>query len=606
MELRQFAEDVLLSANLKAKLGAPAQFTDDTPQFAGPLPELPARPAHLRFWEQQTIPQFPQGSQLQQPNGRAAMLHFFANHELMALELMALALLKLTEAPKEFRLGIAETMLEEQRHFELYRDRLHELGFEFGDLPVNDFFWKALSSMSSPIDYVTLVSMTFEQANLDYARYYGGLFREMGDESSAEIMDVIYRDEIGHLAYGLRWFNQWRSNEESLWDAYLAALPEGLSPSWAKGIGFEVEGRKQAGLPDDFIRQLKVFSRSKNRPARILMFNPAVDPSFDDEAVRRDLESLALFVANRSDIVIGGRPSLDFLEALDAVDVTIPEFVQAKRVADRLAERRHFHSFSPSQWNHTSEPIYHQVEECIPAKRRHTTLPDLQSLLATSPAEFAPHLIRIHLEEPVDISFILQVGEGSTKSQMVRTLACHGYLRRALVVGTPLAGLPRAVMRFMHEADGRQPSTLSAMRSMADWLRDLLTAHDYRGSLTVRFIAGRRGDQRTWYVDSAQAGLSMETIGAALGSLIHRSRVGLWLQATTVGLRDVGFAQPVDWIAHLQQRLPRELIRGRDRVRLAGGVLATTDPARAESLCTVLAVARRLEQLTPLMSTGER
>ena len=89
------------------------------------------------------------------------------NHELLAVELMAVCLLAFPDAPPAFRLGVGRTLLEEQRHLRMYRARMAALGVDLGDVPVGGHFWRVLAGMRSPLEYVTGMSMVFEQANLD-------------------------------------------------------------------------------------------------------------------------------------------------------------------------------------------------------------------------------------------------------------------------------------------------------------------------------------------------------------------------------------------------------------------------------------------------------
>jgi len=117
------------------------------------------------------------------------MLHFLANHELLATELMALVLLKFPDAPKEFRMGVYRTLREEQAHTLMYMRRMKECGLHFGELPVNDYFWRMVSGMEEPIDFVTRLSLTFEQANLDFSKHYATLFRQVGDSSTANVLE---------------------------------------------------------------------------------------------------------------------------------------------------------------------------------------------------------------------------------------------------------------------------------------------------------------------------------------------------------------------------------------------------------------------------------
>ena len=91
---------------------------------------------------------------------------------------MALALLRFPDAPTAFRIGIGHTLLEERNHMLLYIDRMNELGIEFGDIKVNNFFWNAIKDMKTPTDYCVRMAMTLEQANLDYALHYLNEFKK--------------------------------------------------------------------------------------------------------------------------------------------------------------------------------------------------------------------------------------------------------------------------------------------------------------------------------------------------------------------------------------------------------------------------------------------
>src|SRR5215475_2566464 len=178
MELRDFAERVLFATTLEEKLQSPADVTDDSPGSPLLTPSAPGRPAELRFKPQTSgKADFPGVHHLDREQERGRLLHFFANHELLAVELMALVLLRFPEAPPAFRRGVLRTLLDEQAHTRLYLERMRSCGIEFGEFPVSGFFWRAVSGMESPLDYVAGLSLTFEQANLDFCRHFAGEFR---------------------------------------------------------------------------------------------------------------------------------------------------------------------------------------------------------------------------------------------------------------------------------------------------------------------------------------------------------------------------------------------------------------------------------------------
>jgi uncharacterized ferritin-like protein (DUF455 family) len=181
----------------------------------------------------------------------------FANHELMALEMMAWALLAFPDAEPSFRKGLANILLDEQHHFRLYSERLSAMGVQFGDLPVNDHFWRSAGYIASPLDWVCTMHLTFEQSNLDHAPYYGRLFREVEDFASAQLMQTIFEDEIRHVRFGSRWLKHYQPVESTQFDAYASHCSTGNPPIRAMGPEFQAEARRQAGLDEDFIERLR-------------------------------------------------------------------------------------------------------------------------------------------------------------------------------------------------------------------------------------------------------------------------------------------------------------------------------------------------------------
>jgi hypothetical protein len=147
MELRALAEQILFNPSLEVKLACPDQLTDESPGSAILSDLMPARESALRFSQQRAASSFPALHTLESDKTRARVLHFFANHELLATELMALVILKFPDAPKAFRRGILRTLRDEQEHTRLYVRRLAELGVDFGEFPVNGYFWKMIAPM---------------------------------------------------------------------------------------------------------------------------------------------------------------------------------------------------------------------------------------------------------------------------------------------------------------------------------------------------------------------------------------------------------------------------------------------------------------------------
>ena len=342
MELREFAERVLFGTSLEEKLQCPADITDENPGAFLVTPESPGRPENLRFKQHRTgKAEVPAMHHLEQARERGRLLHFFANHELLATELMALVLLKFPDAPAAFRKGVLQTLKDEQEHTRLYLERMKACGIEFGELPVSGYFWRCVAPMENPIDYVAGLCLTFEQANLDFARHFARGFESVGDQATAQLLGKIYRDEIAHVAYGLKWFRRWKNPSESDWEAFCHTLKFPLSPQRAKGFSLNVEGRRSAGFDPNFIAELNVYSQSKGRTPSVFVFNPfaeariawgkSFNPTRHQVQLAQDLENLPQFLCRQDDVVlVDQRPSVEFLSGIKQAGFALPEFVELK------------------------------------------------------------------------------------------------------------------------------------------------------------------------------------------------------------------------------------------------------------------------------------
>lgn len=270
----KFLTDILELPTLETKLAnfeLSESSTELIKNFNYTLKDLPARPSHLQFSDQNI--KFPRPQELATDKGRAKALHFFANHELIAIEMLAAAILLFPcsgEEDEKFRKKALLTLKDEQKHFRLYQYRMEELGIKFGDYPLNGFFWKYMTKIKSIDEFCSTLSLTFEAANLDFAFYYHDKFLELGDEKSAKIMKTVLDDEIKHVQYGYSYFSR-NLNPEQVWKKYLNLLPAPLSPARSKGINYQTSLRIRAGLPSVFLDSITKYDdnfRVTKRKAR--------------------------------------------------------------------------------------------------------------------------------------------------------------------------------------------------------------------------------------------------------------------------------------------------------------------------------------------------
>lgn len=257
MELTDFCKRILTSGNIDHKVSPEKVRVDSWFDKEFETPIVPARSKNLSFSDKNQ--KFPKVNQFHRKDIQGKVLHFFANHELMAIEMMAAALLKYpvhNENDLLLKKGILKALADEQKHFSMYRAYMNKVGVEFGDFHVNGFFWNYMNELNSLSEFCCLMALTFENANLDFSSYYQQIFSDLEEHELSRIMEVVFIDEITHVALGARYLS---SKNENLWNYYCENLPKQVSPARAKGIVFNREARVQAKLDKNFIDQLENF-----------------------------------------------------------------------------------------------------------------------------------------------------------------------------------------------------------------------------------------------------------------------------------------------------------------------------------------------------------
>jgi uncharacterized ferritin-like protein (DUF455 family) len=145
-----------------------------------------------------------------EPRGRIALLHALAHIELNAVDLAwdAVARFPGTAWPKGYFDDWVRVADEESKHFLLLADRLEQLGSCYGALPAHDGLWQAaVETADDPLARQAVVPLVLEARGLDVTPAMIAKLREVGDAPSADILQIIHDDEIGHVAVGKRWFD---------------------------------------------------------------------------------------------------------------------------------------------------------------------------------------------------------------------------------------------------------------------------------------------------------------------------------------------------------------------------------------------------------------
>jgi uncharacterized ferritin-like protein (DUF455 family) len=192
------------------------------------------------------------------PAGRIALLHALAHIELNAIDLAwdLVARFAGEQLPRPFFDDWVEVAAEEACHFELLTARLAELGAGYGDLPAHDGLWEAAAATANDLlARLAVVPLVLEARGLDVTPEMVARLERIGDTESAAILNRIYRDEIGHVAAGLRWFDQLCGarglNPEAVFRDRVRRFFKGdLKPP------FNHQARAAAGFPRDYYEPL--------------------------------------------------------------------------------------------------------------------------------------------------------------------------------------------------------------------------------------------------------------------------------------------------------------------------------------------------------------
>ena len=205
--LRDHALAVLLctDADSKAALGR-SEVADLAIDFAPPLPPpsgIPGRPARPILVAQVAV----RYGAVATVDGRAALLHALAHIELNAIDLAADAVWRFGDMPEAYYRDWARVMQEESLHFQLIREHLATHGYAYGDFPAHNSLWEMADRTAHDVlARMALVPRTLEARGLDASPGVRNKLISVGDKAGAAIIDIILRDEIGHVAIGNRWY----------------------------------------------------------------------------------------------------------------------------------------------------------------------------------------------------------------------------------------------------------------------------------------------------------------------------------------------------------------------------------------------------------------
>lgn len=167
-------------------------------------PTEPGRPPKPQLVDPRRVAQRGLGS----PAGRVALVHALVHIEFNAIALALDAVWRFADLPTAYYADWLRVADEEALHFNLLQTHLHSLGAAYGDALAHDGLWDlARSTAADVLARMALLPRTMEARGLDVTPGLRARLVQAGDTAIAPILDIILRDEIGHVAVGNRWFH---------------------------------------------------------------------------------------------------------------------------------------------------------------------------------------------------------------------------------------------------------------------------------------------------------------------------------------------------------------------------------------------------------------
>ncbi len=207
---------------------------------------IPGRPEKPKL----VLPrEVPRRSLATQP-GRVALVHAITHIEFNAINLALDAMYRFQDQPVEYYHDWLHVAFEEAQHFSMLRERLKQLGSDYGDFSAHDGLWEmAIKTADSVVARMALVPRVLEARGLDVTPGMIVKLQNHGDEITANILKIIFEQEIGHVAIGSHWFNYVCKQQGLQPEETFQALLQEYFTGRLQGP-FQIEARRKAGFSE--------------------------------------------------------------------------------------------------------------------------------------------------------------------------------------------------------------------------------------------------------------------------------------------------------------------------------------------------------------------
>jgi len=254
LELRQTALELLAITYPKTKVERVQQLFDDyhhqridldvSADLSSQGLILPGRPPKPELVPPLTVPK----RKMDTLQGRLSLLHSLAHIEFNAMNLALDAIWRFANMPAQYYVDWLKVAKEEAYHFSLIESHLQSVGVAYGDFPAHNSLWEMVErTTDAVIARMALVPRTMEARGLDAVPAIRDRFKQIKDQQVVEILEIILRDEVGHVLIGNQWFNFLCTKKNlSPITTYKELARQYRAPT-LRGP-FNIEARKQAGF----------------------------------------------------------------------------------------------------------------------------------------------------------------------------------------------------------------------------------------------------------------------------------------------------------------------------------------------------------------------
>ncbi|MHC9084673.1 ferritin-like domain-containing protein [Luteimonas sp. RIT-PG2_3] len=230
------------------------------PQAAPPdAIRMPGRPERPKLVHPRELPRRGLGSN----EGRAAFIHAIAHIEFNAIDLAWDAVYRFRDMPAAYYADWVSIASDEARHFRMIRERLLAHGRDYGDFDAHNGLWEmAEKTAHDGLARMALVPRVLEARGLDVTPGMIVKLRALGDDATADVLEIILREEVPHVAAGSHWF-RWHCERQGVApEPRFRELLSGYARAVLHGP-FNIEARSAAGFSDEELAALMQVAESR-------------------------------------------------------------------------------------------------------------------------------------------------------------------------------------------------------------------------------------------------------------------------------------------------------------------------------------------------------